>query len=183
MRKLVERAQRGDHEAFSRLLADQAGRLYATAYLMLRDRPSAEDAVQDACLKAWRDIPSLRNPDRYDAWLRRLLVRACLDQVRRRRRRPSEVSLSPEHAAAISDVSERMASVDQLEHAFSRLSVDHRAVVVLSHFDGLPMSDIAETLGIPVGTVKSRLHHALRAMRGAIEADDRRSSDARGETA
>jgi RNA polymerase sigma-70 factor (ECF subfamily) len=145
--------------------------------------PSAEDAVQDACLKAWRDLPSLRAPDRYDAWLRRLLVRACLDQVRRRRRRPSEVALLPVHAAPVADVSEQLANVDQLEHAFSRLSVDHRAVVVLSHFEDLSMSEIAATLGIPVGTVKSRLHHALRAMRGAIEADERRSAEPRGETA
>jgi RNA polymerase sigma-70 factor (ECF subfamily) len=183
MRDLVERAQRGDHEAFSRLLSDRADRLYATAYLMLRDRPSAEDAVQDACLKAWRDLPSLRAPDRYDAWLRRLLVRACLDQVRRRRRRPSEVALLPVHAAPVADVSEQLANVDQLEHAFSRLSVDHRAVVVLSHFEDLSMSEIAATLGIPVGTVKSRLHHALRTMRGAIEADERRPTGPRGETA
>ena len=181
MRELVERAQRGDRDAFAGLLARSADRLYAIAFLMLRERANAEDAVQDACLKAWRDLPGLRDPDRYDAWIRRILVRACVDQLRRRRRRPTEVPLLPIHAPSTSDPGRLVADADELGRAFAQLSAEHRAVVVLSHFDDLTAPEIASILGIPVGTVKSRLHHALRVLRGAIEADARVPADPGGE--
>jgi RNA polymerase sigma-70 factor (ECF subfamily) len=178
MRELVERAQRGDHDAFARLLASGADRLYAIAFLTLRDRVDAEDADQDACLKAWRDLPGLRDADRYDAWIRRILVRACVDQLRRRRRRPTEVALLPLHAPSIPDPSGQVAAADELSRAFIKLSAEHRAVVVLSHFADLTASEIASTLDIPVGTVKSRLHHALRALRAALDSDARAATGA-----
>ncbi len=182
MRELVERARDGDHIAYGRLVATRAARLYALAYLMMRDRPAAEDAVQDACIKSWRDLKSLRDPDRYDAWLRRLLVRTCIDHLRRRRRRPAEVAMAPTHEPRSGDASGAIANRDELEQAFEKLSPHHRAVVVLAHFDELSMEEIATSLGIPVGTVKSRLHYALRALRSAIEAGARMPADRRGET-
>jgi RNA polymerase sigma-70 factor (ECF subfamily) len=173
MRELVERARDGDHEAFARILAERADRLHAIAYLMMRHRHGAEDAVQEASLKAWRDLPRLRDVDRFDAWLRRLVVHACIDLLRRQRRRPVEAAFEPMTEPSTPDASTAIADHDALARAFSRLSPEHRAVVVLSQYDGLSTSEVASVLGIPSGTVKSRLHHALRALRAALDADAR----------
>jgi RNA polymerase sigma-70 factor (ECF subfamily) len=172
MRELVERARRGDHEAFAQILADRADRLHAIAYLMMRHHAAAEDAVQEASLDAWRDLPRLRDVDRFDAWMRRLVINACIDLLRRQRRRPTE-TVFDSFEPPTPDTSAAVADRDALARAFTRLSPDHRAVVVLSQFDGLSTKEIAAVLEIANGTVKSRLHHALRALRAALDADAR----------
>lgn len=170
-RELVEQAARGDHDAFAVLLRGSIGRLEATAWLILRDRDLARDAVQDAFIRAWRDLPGLRDPDRFDAWLHRLAVNACLDLARRRRRRPIEVELTPMAPAITSDVSVRVAQRDELERGFVHLSAEHRAVLVLHYYVGMSMPALASTLGIPLGTAQSRLGRALIALRIAIGVD------------
>jgi RNA polymerase sigma-70 factor (ECF subfamily) len=165
---LVEQAQRGDHEAFDALATAAYHRLYAIARRILRDGYAAEDVVQDALVRAWRDLPGLRDPARFDAWLHRLLVNACTDQVRHDRRRLVRLPPIDVDPAAPGDDVARVADRDEIERGFLRLSVDHRAVLVLTHYLGLPAPEIAAILGIPVGTVHSRIHYGLRAMRDAI---------------
>jgi RNA polymerase sigma-70 factor, ECF subfamily len=171
-RELVERAGRGDHAAFAVLVGESLGHLEAAARLILRDPELAHDAVQDAYVQAWRNLPGLREPDRWDAWIHRLTVNACLDIVRRRRRRAIEVDIQPlemrETSDPIGDVSNR----DQLERGFAHLSVDQRAVLVLHYFVGMSMPALAETLGIPLGTAQSRLGRALVALRSVMGPDD-----------
>jgi RNA polymerase sigma-70 factor, ECF subfamily len=172
MRDLVEQARHGDHEAFTSLVAMTADRMYATAYLIMRDRVRAEDAVQDAFLRAWRDLPRLRDADRFESWLRRILVNACYDALRRQPltiRADAQLHREP----SVEDETAVVAHRDALERAFARLTAEQRAIVVLTHVDDLSNRDAAEALGIPVGTVKSRLHHALRALRAAMDADSR----------
>jgi RNA polymerase sigma-70 factor (ECF subfamily) len=164
-RDRVERAQRGDHEAFAALVDLHLARLDAAARLMLRDTELARDAVQEAFIRAWRDLPGLRDPDRFDAWLYRLTVNACLDLVRRRRRRPVEIELSPIGAPATSDFTGALADRDIVDRALRRLDPGHRAVVALHYLLGMPLPEVAACLGIPLGTAKSRLHHSLAAMR------------------
>jgi len=166
--ELVERAQRGDHEAFDALASAAYHRLYAIARRILRDGYAAEDAVQDALIKAWRDIRGLRDPEAFDAWLHRLLVNACRDQVRRRNRRPLEVDIPNLERAAPGDDMARLADRDEIERAFLDLSVEHRAVLVLTHYLGLSGPEVAAILRIPPGTVHSRLHYGSQAMRAAL---------------
>ena len=166
--ELVERAQRGDHEAFEALAVPAYHRLYAIARRILRDGYAAEDAVQDALVRAWRDLRGLRDPDRFDAWLHRLLVNACKDHVRRRQRRAVEVPVLPiDHATSVDELGQ-LVDRDELERAFLELSVEQRAALVLTHYVGLSAPEIAAILGIPAGTVHSRLHYGARAMRSAI---------------
>ena len=167
-RWLVERARDGDHDAFSELARAAVVRLDRAARLILRDPELARDAVQDGLIRAWRDLPGLREPDRFDAWLHRLTVNACLDLARRRRRRPVEVELSPMHHPAITDASASVARRDLVEDVLRSLDADGRAIVVLHYYLGMPLPEVAATLRIPVGTVKSRLHRALGQMRIAI---------------
>lgn len=170
--ELVERAQRGDHEAFDALATSSYHRLYAIARRILRDPYAAEDAVQEALVKAWRQLRGLRDTAAFDAWLHRLLVNACHDQARRSRRRPLELpALSIDREDPRDDVTQ-LADRDELEHAFLTLSVDHRTVLVLTHYVGLPASEIGRILGIPPGTVASRLHYGARAMRSALDRTD-----------
>jgi RNA polymerase sigma-70 factor (ECF subfamily) len=173
-RTLVEAAQHGDHAAFEALAIGAVDRLFAIARLILRDVPSAEDAVQEALVHAWRDLPRLRDPERFDAWLHRLLVNACADQGRHRRRWSAEVRVVHAEPAA-DDASSTLADRDQLERGFRRLNPHHRAVVVLHYYLGLTVPEIAETIGVPVGTAKSRLHYATETLRAALEADARPS--------
>ena len=170
-RDLIERARRGDHDAFTALLDVRLARLDAAARLVLRDGELARDAVQEALIRAWRDLPGLRDPDRFDAWLHRLTVNACLDLIRRRKRRVIEVELTPIDAPATRDVATSLGDRELLDQALSSLQPGHRAVVALHYLLGMPLPDVARTLGIPVGTAKSRLHYALAAMRVTVTAD------------
>ena len=166
-RGLVERARRGDHDAFTELARGAVTRLDGAARLILRDPELARDAVQEALIRAWRDLPRLRDPERFDAWLHRLTVNTCLDLARRRRRRVIEVELTPIDAPSVADVSATLADRELVEGAMRRLDESGRAIVVLHYFLGMPLTEVAATLGIPVGTVKSRLHRALGEMRVA----------------
>ena len=168
-RWLVERAREGDHDAFAELARAAVVRLDEVARLIVRDPELARDAVQDALIRAWRDLPSLRDPDRFEAWLRRLAVNACFDQARRRKRRVVEVELTSLHAPAAADSSADQANREVVAQVLRRLDDHGRAIVVLHYYLGLPLAEVAVTLGIPIGTVKSRLHRALGEMRLAIE--------------
>jgi RNA polymerase sigma-70 factor, ECF subfamily len=168
--ELVERAQRGDHEAFDVLASAAYHRLYAIARRILRDGYAAEDAVQDALVWAWRDLWGLRDPEAFDGWLHRLLVRSCADLQRRTWKTRLDVDVDVIDPPAGPDEVSRLVDRDALERAFDQLSVDHRAVVVLTHYAGLTGPEVAEILAIPVGTVASRLHYALRALRVELAA-------------
>lgn len=170
-RDLVERAGRGDHDAFAVLVGASIARLEAVARLILRDRELARDAVQDVYFKAWRELPGLRDPDRVDAWLHRLTVNACLDVVRRRKRRAIEVELEPIGSPSVGDQTGQVADRDQLERGFRQLSPEQRAVLVLHYYVGMSVPVLADTLGIPLGTAQSRLGRALTALREALAAD------------
>jgi RNA polymerase sigma-70 factor (ECF subfamily) len=171
-RDLVEAAQRGDHEAFEVLANASADRLYAIARLILRDTDRAQDAVQEALVRAWRELPGLRDPDRFQAWLHRLIVNACADQGRHQRRWSANVRVL-RNEPSIDDDARTLADRDQIERGFRRLRPEQREVVVLHFYLDLPVPEVAETLGIPVGTAKSRLHYAMEAMRAALDADER----------
>jgi RNA polymerase sigma-70 factor, ECF subfamily len=175
LRAMVGAAADGDREAFAALAAPRVDRLFATATLILRDRDRAEDAVQDALVRAWRDMRTLRDPDRFDAWLRRLLVNACYDESRRQRRHAANVRLLPDHDRATADSSGDLADRDELDRAMRQISTDHRAVIVHHYYLELSLAEIADTLDIPIGTAKSRLHHARNALRAALGLNGSRS--------
>jgi RNA polymerase sigma-70 factor, ECF subfamily len=162
---LVRRAQQGDAEAFDTLIRSAYDRLYGIAERILRDRYAAEDAVQETVVKCWRDLSGLRDPDRFDAWLHRLVVNASRDHARRQRRLPLPVVVVPPDLRAPGDDYVTVVEHDALEAAFLALSTDHRIVLVLAHYAGYSAPEIAEILGVPPGTVYSRLHYAVRAMR------------------
>jgi RNA polymerase sigma factor (sigma-70 family) len=172
-RELVERAQGGDQEAFCELARASSSRLYALASLILGDSEQARDALQDGLLLAWRGITALREPDAWEAWSNRLTVRACYKLAQRERRRAwiqpltgnDDTSLAVEYRPAILDR-------DQIERGFRTLAPDQRAVMVLHFYLGLPMPEVAEVLGIPTGTAKSRLHRGLVAMRAQLDPPD-----------
>ena len=168
-RELVERARRGDHDAFAELAGAFVARLDAAARLILRDHELARDAVQEGFLAAWRNLPALRDPDRFEAWLRRLVFRSCINLLRRRGRRPIEVELLPIDAPVEADISSAVADRELLDAALRGLQPAWRAVVVLHYYLGMPLPDVASTLGIPIGTAKSRHHRSLLAMRAAID--------------
>jgi RNA polymerase sigma factor (sigma-70 family) len=169
---LVALAQAGNADAFEDLLGRRIDRLYTAAALILHDRTLAEDAVQAAMVRVWRSLPGLRHPERFDAWLHRLLVHACIDAARAARRVRSEREL-PEALASEADLETAVADRDAVERAFERLSADHRAAFVLRHILGNSMQELADTLGVPIGTAKSRLHYAERAMAAEMDADSR----------
>ena len=170
---LVERARRGDHDAFAVLVRTSIFRLDATARLILRDPDEAKDAVQETLVRAWRDLPTLRTADRFDAWLHRLLVRACIDEARRLRRHRVDVELASIDMPAIGDHSSMLVDRDQLERGFDRLEPEERALIVLHYYLDLPLPEVAGALGIPLGTAKSRLHRAVGLMRAALDAETR----------
>lgn len=171
--ELVERASRGDRDAFTSLAASHVDRCYALAYRILRDPHRAQDATQQALLGAWRDLRTLRDPERFDAWLSRLVVHASYVEARGERRWAARVRAITSDPYVSPDSSRSVADRDELESAFRRLSPEQRAVVVLHHYLGYPLSEIAVTLGIPPGTARSRLHYALRELRAALDADAR----------
>ena len=173
-RRLVELAMAGDRGAFDELARLSIGRLYATAQLILRDPDRASDATQEALVAAWRDLSALRDAERFEAWLHRLLVRACHREARKdRRRRSVEIRELPLDEHEGPDELPALIDRDQLDRAFRRLGVEERAVIVLHHVEGFPLTAIAEILGIPVGTAKSRLHRGTRTMRASLDADAR----------
>ena len=168
-RQLVERAQRGDREAFASIVHDLSDPLFGLAYRILRDQPLAQDALQTTLLIAWRDLRRLRDLDRFDAWVRRILVNACYRESRDRSRWQAHVRLLPLEMPATARDDEAVVDRDLLERSFAVLSMEQRAIFVLHHHVGLALVEIAETLGIPPGTARSRLHYATRALRAALE--------------
>jgi RNA polymerase sigma factor (sigma-70 family) len=179
-RDLVVRAQHGDHDAFTALVAGAVQQLYATARLILRRDELAEDAVQEALVKAWTAIRGLRDPDRFDAWIYRLVVHACYRAARGERRRGVvEIHELPNDSARTRhsqpDTQGSVASRDQLERGFRRLSPDQRAVLVTHFYLDLSDAEAALVLDIPTGTLKSRLNRATVALRAALEADERQA--------
>lgn len=172
-RDLVERAMAGDRDAFTELTRGSIGRLYAIARLILRDTEKAEDATQEALLAAWRQLSALRDPDRFDAWLRRLLVRACYREAARDQHQRRIVAQIRPAELGMADPGEALADRDQLERGFSRLKSEQRALVVLHYYLGLPMGETAEILGLPLGTVKSRLFRTTQQLRMTLDADAR----------
>ena len=181
-RELVELAQQGDREAYDALARAMATRLYRVAQRIVRDLDAAQDATQLALVAIWRELPRLRDPDKFEAWTYQLVVRYCLMELRARRRRLAVVShrgfegregppepSRPDHSRSVADR-------DELERAFRLLTKEQRAVVVLRHYVGLSVAESAEVLGVPTGTAASRLHYATRALRAALDANDRASS-------
>jgi RNA polymerase sigma-70 factor (ECF subfamily) len=175
---LVRLAQNGDKEAFTSLAAARVDRFLAASHRILRDIALAEDATQQALLSIWRDLPQLRDPARFDAWSYRLLVRACYAEAGRARREGPNVHLLPANEPMAADRLSGVVDRDQLERGFRRLSIDHRTVVVLRYYLDLPIEEVAESLGIPLGTAASRLHHAIRGLRAALDADSRSTNRA-----
>ncbi len=170
---LVDLARRGDEEAFADLARAVGDRLMAIAYRILRDVDRAEDAVQQTLVTAWRELPQLRDDDRFDAWLRRILVHACYAEARRRRTWAANVRVLPVDGPAGPDDIATVHDRDLLERAFRRVSPEQRAIFVLHHHVGLTLAEVADELGVPLGTVKSRLHYATQTLRAALDADAR----------
>jgi RNA polymerase sigma-70 factor, ECF subfamily len=171
VRGLVEQARDGDREAFGALVQLISDRSYALAARILRDSDLAEDAMQGALITVWRQLPTLRDPDRFEAWVRKLVVHSCYAEARRRRTWSANVRVLPVDGPAGPDGLLSIVDRDELERVFRRLPVEQRAVFVLHHHVGLPLTEIAQTLGIPDGTARSRLHYATRALREAVMAD------------
>ena len=177
-RELVVRARKGDHDAFTALAAAAIPRLDTAAWLILRDPEQAKDAVQDALVRAWRDLPTLRDPDRFDPWLRRLLVRACVDEARRTRRHRVDIEFIDMHQATVAGPEPTVVDRDELARGFVLLGPEERALIVLRFYLDLSLPDAAAALGIPLGTAKSRVHRGLRQLRAALDADSRADLDA-----
>ena len=173
---LVAQAQRGDREAFDALARMAGDRCMAIAFRILRDFDLADDAVQAALLTAWIEIRALRNPERFEPWLHRILTNACYAEARHRTRWTAGIRLLPVEPVHERDPYLAVDDRDQLERAFRRLTVEQRAVLVFHHYLGLPLPEVADRIGIPVGTVKSRMYHAKRALQASLEADARASS-------
>lgn len=172
-RELVERAIRGDYDAFTHLVRASASRQYAIATLILRDGERAKDAVQDALVSAWRGLSALRDPEAWDAWLHRLTVRACYVAARREKRRTviELNTVSNRGLAEVVDEPTALAERDRLEQELGRLPIDQRAVLVLHFYVGLPLTEAAAVLDIPAGTAKSRLHRGLETLRSTMVAE------------
>jgi RNA polymerase sigma-70 factor, ECF subfamily len=170
-RTLVEQARGGDREAFTVLARAAAARLDAAARLVLRDRELARDAVQEALIRAWRDLPGLRDPDRFDGWLHRLLVNAAIDEARRRRRRVIEVELTPTVVPERDDPYSLLADRDALDRALAELTPENRSLVVLHYYLGMPVPEAATSLGMTLTSAKARLHRAIGSLRRSFAAD------------
>jgi RNA polymerase sigma-70 factor (ECF subfamily) len=169
-RDLVERARSGDQEAFADLVHQVSDTLLGVARRILRDPGLAEDVLQNALLTIWRKLPHLRDAEHFEAWAFRILVHACYADAPRNRRWASTIRVLPMELASDVDDIKSVSDRDELDRAFRRLPIDHRAVFVLHHHVGLPLVAVAETLGIPDGTARSRLHYATRALRAAFVA-------------
>lgn len=169
-RDLVERAQRADREAFAVLVHQDGDSLYAVAFRILRDTGLAEDALQNALVLAWRRLPKLRDPDRFEAWIHRILVNACYDESQRTHSWRTSITVLPIDLPGTLDSTSSIADRDELERAFRHLTIEQRAVFVLHHYLGLPLVEVAELLGIPAGTARSRLHYATAGLRTVLTA-------------
>jgi RNA polymerase sigma-70 factor, ECF subfamily len=172
-RALVELARSGDHEAFASLVRAAAVRLDGAARLILRDPELARDAVQEALIRAWRDLSGLRDPDAFDTWLYRLTANACLDLARRRRRRAKEIQLTPIHDPWVGDATNAFLDRELLAQALRRLEPEGRALVVMHYYLGMPVAEAAASLGIPIGTAKSRLNRSIAVMRRVVAGETR----------
>jgi RNA polymerase sigma-70 factor (ECF subfamily) len=175
---LVEQAQRGDRDAFDVLMLDVIDRMYAIARLVAQDADIAEDAVQQSLIRCWRDLPGLRDATRFEPWLRRLLLNSIAEEFRSRNRFQARIRLL-QLEPTVADSSGDLADRDELQRAFRSLSVDHRTIVVLHHYLGLSIEELADSLGIPTGTAKSRLHYAIEALRATLDSDARGSQSGR----
>ena len=155
-------------DVFAALTSIHLDRAYRLAWAILGNDEEAQDATQDALTVAWRERRTLRDPGKLEAWLGRILVNTCRDRLRSRARsriQPLELSADP----SISDGSQAAANRDEMDRALDSLNPDHRIVVVLRFWADMTVQDIADRLGVPAGTVKSRLHHSLRALRSTLE--------------
>ncbi len=170
---LVERASKGDRDAFATLAAATVDRCYGLAYRILRDHHRAQDATQQALLGAWRDLPTLRDPSRFEAWLHRLVVHACYGEARTERRWMARVRVIQPLESSTMDPTREVVQRDSLERSFRTLTPEQRTVLVLHHHYGYALTEIAAILGVPEGTARSRLHYAVRRVRAALELDDR----------
>jgi RNA polymerase sigma-70 factor (ECF subfamily) len=170
---IIESARRGEGDAFAMIVREKASELFAVAYRVLRDTELAEDAVQQAFANAWRELPRLRDVGRFDAWMYRLLLNASFREARDRRRHQARIRMLSPIEERADDEAVSIANRDQLERAFRRLTPEHRAIVVLHHYAGMPLAEIASVLVIAPGTARSRLHYATRVLRAALEADAR----------
>ena len=176
-RDLVVQAQDGDRHAFEALMLQSHTRLQSVAIGILRDPHLAEDAVQATLIKAWSELRTLRDPLRFEPWLHRILTNACYAEAGRRQRWSEGVRILPATGSAGPDEYLTVDDRDVLERAFRRLTVQQRAVLVYHHYLGLSIAEVAARTGLPVGTTKSRLHHATRALRASLEADARTAGD------
>ena len=169
--------------AFSRLVDGDLARSYRLASLLLGSEPEAQDAVQDAVVTAWERFDQLRDRERFDAWFGRILVNSCRDRIRRRGR-VRFIALGEDRSSsaltdhAVVDEGPDLAERDALREALVRLSPEHREVVVKRYLLDLPLEAIAARTGERLGTVKSRLHYGLSALRAAYDAADRQSGEA-----
>lgn len=173
---LVDQAKRGDREAFDSLARLTGDRCMAIAFRILRDFDLADDAVQSALLIAWRELRTLRDAERFEPWLHRILTNACYAEARRRRRSSEGIRLLSVEPVHGTDDYATVDDRDQLERAFRRLTIQQRAVLVFHHYLGLPLPEVAVRMGIPLGTAKSRMHHAKRALRASLDAEARSSA-------
>ena len=168
-RALIEKAQTGDRDAFAAIVLDVSDGLYTLAHRILRDPHLAQDAYQNALISTWKQLPMLRDPDRFDAWVQRIVVHACYAESRRRTRWAANIRVLEIEGSRTRDHSGSVVDRDELESGFRLLPVDQRAVFVLHHHIGLSLVEIADTLGIPAGTARSRLHYATRSLRRSLE--------------
>ena len=174
VRELVIRARGGDRDAFTELVSRSIGRLTAIARMILRDEYAAQDAVQDAYIEAWRSLPGLREPEKFEGWMRRLLMRACFRAIRKSKRFDAiEIRMAPDDEPAITGLERHVDLHDQLERGLARLAPELRAVVVLVYYLDLPYVEAAQAMGVPIGTMKSRLNRATQVLRAELDADDR----------
>jgi RNA polymerase sigma-70 factor (ECF subfamily) len=169
---VVERARTGDRDAYEQLAREASQRLYPVAFRIVRDGDLADEALQRTLVAIWKELPKLRDDDKFEAWSYRILLRFCSDELRRYGRQTTTVTNISE-AAASPDRQAEYADRDQLERAFTRLSAEHRAVIVLTYYGGLTGAEAAAALNVAPGTIASRLHHALRQLRALLDADSR----------
>jgi RNA polymerase sigma-70 factor, ECF subfamily len=177
-RDLVLRAQRGEESALGALVQRFGNTMHATAHHILRDPDLAADAVQQAMIDIWRKLPQLRDPEAFTGWAYRIVVRAALAEGRAHAVRRTRIEPISEEGHPSADPSGDVHDRDELERGFARLGLEHRAVVVLKHYAGLSIGEIATAMDIPEGTVRSRLFNAIQALRAAVEADRRVDQDA-----